>query len=208
MQIITGDWEGAWETVKQIAVDIWEGIKTVVTEFIEGVANAVGTTTEEIVKTWRENWDMIKLIVKEAIAKAIEFITDAAEDMKQAGIDMMTGLYKGIREKVKDIIRDVGKWIQDIIDEAKKKAGIMSPSTVFEGIGKDMMAGLVKGLAEVAPAVQAQINAAVSPVMGGGGSSRGGDTYNNTYNYSLSTTSVTRPGGLAMEFSSMEMATR
>jgi len=208
MQMITGDWEGAWTTIKDIALQIWEAIKTIVTEFIEGVANAVGTTTAEIIETWRKNWEMAKLIVKTAIENIIKIVTDKVKEMYQVGYDLFMGMYKGIREAVKNIIKAVGKWIQDIIEEAKKRAGISSPSKVFEQIGRDMMGGLALGLNELAPAVQAQINAAVSPLaLGGGGRTTNVTSTTNNY-YSLTTQSVTRPGGLKLEFDNMAMASR
>ncbi|MGD2048752.1 MAG: phage tail tape measure protein, partial [Chloroflexota bacterium] len=38
MQVVTGDWEGAWETIKETAVKVWEAIKEAVTNFGNWVA--------------------------------------------------------------------------------------------------------------------------------------------------------------------------
>jgi hypothetical protein len=89
---------------------------------------------------------------------------------------------------------------------AKKAAGIGSPSLVFrQQIGQNIGAGIAAGIGDLAPTINAQIRAVTAPTgMGGGGN----QTTSIVNHYNLTTNSLTRPGGLALEFSAMEMGSR
>jgi hypothetical protein len=57
-----------------------------------------------------------------------------------------------LKSGIVDAISGIGTWIKShiidpIVDAVKRFFGIKSPSTVFAGIGKNMIAGLFKGLA-------------------------------------------------------------
>jgi phage-related protein len=218
MDIICGDWEAAWEDVKTIATTIWDGIKTVAKEFVEGVANAIGTTTKEIVDTWRNNWEMLKAIVVGLADKIVESVRGFASTLFAAGEALFEGLRQGIESKVNEIIASIVGWINAIIAAGKAVLGIESPSAVFHDIGQQMMKGLQEGIASITPTVRAQLEAVVSPGGGGGGTVHnyynpgggGGGTVHNYYNephYHLTTQSITRPGALALEFQAMEAMT-
>jgi phage-related protein len=228
MAIITGDWELAWETVKQVAYDLWEGIKAVVTEFIEGVANAVGTTTDEIIETWRNNWEMAKTIAETIWKNIVKGITDNINEVKRVIIDgilsvrrwlwdqvnqwytightLMTSLWEGMKAIMEQILSWIAVQAQRMIRKAQEVFKIGSPSRVFEDMGQNLMEGLTIGMARMAPIVQAQMQAVVqAPAIALG--RRIGDVTNiSTNNYNLTTQSTMRPGGLAMEFGAMKFA--
>lgn len=96
MQVATGDWKGAWETIKKIVSDAWEGIKKTASAFGDWVASWVGTTMEEIKKTWQTNWDMLVIILKQ--------------------------VWENIKKSISDALSAVGKVISDAWDEINKKA--------------------------------------------------------------------------------------
>ena len=128
-----------------------------------------------------------------------------AGDVFSMGSNLIDSMKDGVLSAVGSLIAAVVDAVKSAIDAAKGALGIGSPSLVFMQIGQQMMEGAVVGIAQLAPMVQAQIQAAVVP--GGGGVT---NVSNVTNNYSLTTQSLTRPGGLAMEFSAMRagMATR
>lgn len=73
---------------------------------------------------------------------------------KECGGDAWEGFKKGI----KDAIVGIGTWIKtNVIDPFvgafKNLLGIHSPSTVFEGIGKDIIAGLKEGISQAWSAI-------------------------------------------------------
>lgn len=92
MQIITGDWEGAWETIKRVAVNIWESVKTVFTEFLEGVLNAFGSNIEEFKAQWSTNWELVKTIAAQIWENIVTAITTFVENIKQGVINTVEGI--------------------------------------------------------------------------------------------------------------------
>lgn len=69
-----------------------------------------------------------------------------AELLLSAGRDLIQGLINGAKAMASKIIEAVTGVVKSAIDAAKRLLGISSPSKVFEGIGKDTGAGLIKGL--------------------------------------------------------------
>jgi hypothetical protein len=77
---------------------------------------------------------------------------NAGSWLVSAGTNLISGLYNGALNR----IADVGSWASqignDIVGAVKNFFGIHSPSTVFMGIGENIMAGLLKGLISNSPA--------------------------------------------------------
>lgn len=69
---------------------------------------------------------------------------------KDTGSDIVQGLWDGIVEKFTEFISWVGSLPQKLIDAFRIPLGIASPSTVFMQIGRDIILGLLGGLAEMA----------------------------------------------------------
>lgn len=67
-----------------------------------------------------------------------------------AGGSLVKGIFKGIT----DALENVGNWIKEnildpFVDGFKKAFGIHSPSTVFADLGKQCIAGLLQGIADI-----------------------------------------------------------
>lgn len=95
-----------------------------------------------IVKKFNEIKDSIKQKIQEIIDK----IKSKIEDFKNAGKDLIEGLWKGIQEKWDGLKKKVGDFGNGIKNSFKKAFGIHSPSTLFrDEIGKYLSEGLVIG---------------------------------------------------------------
>ena len=74
------------------------------------------------------------------------FFGNAGSWLVSAGEDLIHGLYAG----ADNVIHDVGSWVSgighDIVSAVESFFGIHSPSTVFAGIGGNLMLGLLKGM--------------------------------------------------------------
>lgn len=83
------------------------------------------------------------------------------------GRNIMEGLSNGI--SLSEIIKNAGKWIKDhifspIINNIKKLFGIHSPSTVMEGIGKNIMQGMINGITSLVENVKTKFNKLVEDI--------------------------------------------
>lgn len=104
MQVLTGDWEGAWESIKEVAANIWEGITDIWNNFLEGVLNALGSTTEEFAAIWSGVWDLLKEIVTnraQALIDSVKNVIGGAIDAAKAllGIQSPSKVFKAFGEQ-------------------------------------------------------------------------------------------------------------
>jgi len=98
--------------------------------------------------------DNIKQIVTTTAEIIAEFINGLAEGLPlviQAGMNFVVSLIEGIADGIKENAQRVADAMRSL-GEAMIEAfctllGIQSPSTIFEGFGGDILAGLVNGIA-------------------------------------------------------------
>ena len=204
MQVITGDWEGAWETIKETLLGVWESIKTIVEEFIEGVANAVGRSLDDIKRNWGSVWDNLVTIVTTIVGRIKQKVGEFAD----AGRDLINGIKEGILSAASGLVDSLVGAVTNAIAAAKAAIGASSPSMVTRMlIGQPLGQGIAAGIADLAPTIQAQLAAASMPGGAGAVSNVSNvHTVNNEFN--LTAQSVMRPGGLEQEFAAMGMASR
>jgi hypothetical protein len=164
MEIITGDWTGAWETIQATTTNVIEGISSILSNFLEGVLNAVGTTTEEFIATWRENWELAKTIAQTLLNDILVGIASKVGAFIGAGKDLMNGLKSGVTSAVQGIIDAVSGAVADAIAAAKALLGIASPSRVFAVIGHQIDEGLAGGIIGNAAAPQMAMAAVTAGV--------------------------------------------
>ena len=205
MQAIQGDWEGAWETIKTAAASIWETIKTAFGTFINGVLTAMGTTMDEFKATWQANWDTAVEIVTTIFDRIKTTIATQVSSFVELGGDIIRGVISGITGAAGALGEAVRGAAQAALNAAKAALGIDSPSKVFrEQVGRNISAGIAAGIGDLAPQISAQVQAVTAP--GGRGVMQSNASVTNNFN--LTTNSLTRPGGLALEFATMGMGSR
>lgn len=85
MQVATGDWAGAWESIKSVAANAWEAVKTLFRGLADWVTGWFGTTWENVLNSWRGIWDNLLAIPKLIIQKII----DATGELGRALLDMV-----------------------------------------------------------------------------------------------------------------------
>lgn len=128
-------------------------------------AIAIGTAFVDAVK------DVAKFVsgLKDKIGDAINAVKEFPNRAKgalgfigsvllQAGKDLIQGLINGIVDKAGDAVAAIGNAVSDMVNAAKNKLKIFSPSRVFHEIGEFTMKGLANGVdAEGPKAVKAVI---------------------------------------------------
>lgn len=90
----------------------------------------------------------------EDIKETLQKVADIKEQMGggplawlEMGAELIAGLVEGLVEGTFNLVENIYKLvIKPIIDKVKELFGIKSPSTVFADIGKDIIAGLLKGM--------------------------------------------------------------
>jgi hypothetical protein len=85
--------------------------------------------------------------------------TDASRKLYQAGVDAAQGLVNGLSAKSKQLTAAAEHLAQQLTDAVKRKLGIRSPSTVFEGVGNNIGQGLADGIGAMRPVVASELAA-------------------------------------------------
>lgn len=136
-----------WTWIYEKAVEIWGWIYDNIIVPVKKIYNYVVPKFNELKEKVSKAWDD----VKEKIRKVKDWITDffknPTEWLKNAGKDLIKGLWNGI-SSVKDwILGKIGGWVDDILGGIKSFFGIASPSTLFrDEVGKWIPAGIGVGV--------------------------------------------------------------
>jgi phage-related protein len=132
-----------------------ESLPTVITALITGVVAAIPQLVMAGVKLIVALVKNLPAIISGLIAAVpaiIKGLYNAFTDPKflkqlgQAGMELIRGLWEGIKGMGDWLWKQVSGFFGDVIDNIRKLLGIHSPSTVFAGFGKNMILGLERGL--------------------------------------------------------------
>ena len=217
-KLIHGDWAGAWETIKSTAEEIWSNIKETVSKQIELLRQGIASTMGDISLSWGEIWSNIKDKageiwdgIKDTISRALESIKSAFTDIDWGtlGQSIIDGIKNGIQNGIGAIADAARSAAQAALDAAKDFLGIHSPSQVMRvQVGRPAAAGMAEGIADMGPALQAQVRTAVSGMVAAPAVSHITNTSQVFNTYNLTTQSLVRDGGLRLEFEAMAASGR
>ena len=197
--VLQGDWAGAWSVMQATLAAVWQTITDTLAAFMNLALSLVGTDLETFVATWRQNWEMLRLIVStvtmqitsgfqawiiSTINSAKQFATDLIAVLKgfydlfvAVGQDWFSGLTKGILSMVTQLQNAVVDTIKNTIKMARETLGIASPSAVFADIGEQMMTGLAGGIRTTLNTPQQAMAGAMSSITN--------QTVNNVSNFNV-----------------------
>lgn len=88
--------------------------------------------------------------------------------MYQLGRDIILGLIDGIKSLIGNVTKTLRSGLDSAVDGVKRGLGIASPSKVFAAIGRDTIAGYVRGVEAAAQAARSATMAALSQAGGRG----------------------------------------
>jgi predicted nucleic acid-binding Zn-ribbon protein len=108
-----------------------EGFRNAVIAIFGSIKDAVGGAIKKI---------------KGVITGLADIFSNLPETFGRIGINIISGLWGGISSKVKWLMDKLKGFAEGITKKVKSILGINSPSKVFEGIGKNMAAGMELGL--------------------------------------------------------------
>ena len=129
LDILQGDWQGAWEHVKNIFISLWNGIKTVVVNAFEGLRTLYNTLLEigahiiqglingikDRIEKVREIAGEIAETVKGKIKDALS-IRSPSQVMHEYGLNISEGLSTGMQEGLSFIEGSVSDIIASLVD--------------------------------------------------------------------------------------------
>lgn len=138
---------------------IIDGIVTAIPQIIVGITTATIAAIPELIQAGISLFigligalpQIITSLVK-AVPQIITGLVKAFSSpatmraLTQAGVDLITGLWNGIKSAGDWLWRQLSGFFGAQIKQIKDLLGIHSPSTVFAGFGKNMVQGLAVGI--------------------------------------------------------------
>lgn len=129
--VFSGDWESAWEHLKDIGATIWEAIKKFFSEFLNGLVNALVTITAQLwgagknlfqglLNVFKEIWNTIKSWFSQAAKDPVNILKNLIPSMLQAGKDIFTALWNGL----KSVWSNITSWVTDAVNWIKEKVSL------------------------------------------------------------------------------------
>lgn len=176
MQIINGDWEGAWDTISDTTATA-----------LDGILSLVGQDLDSFTSIWTTNWNMANTLVSAAwnsikltIANAglgiigtVQGIVgnigavffNAIQMFVDLGAAIILGVQTGIANAVGGLVNAAVQAAQDAYNAARNALGISSPSVLFMGLGESTMEGMALGISnETSTATRAAVSGAEAVV--------------------------------------------
>jgi hypothetical protein len=155
MQVLTGDWAGAWATAGTILLTALDAIGASLLLFFNAIAGLFGTNLAQIGAIWSENWNLLGSIFSGLGGiiggKIQEFINNIktmfAIDWGAVGQNIITGIANGITGGLSILADAARRAAQSALDAAKSALGIHSPSTEAEKqVGGPLAEGIGVGV--------------------------------------------------------------
>jgi hypothetical protein len=161
LSLLRGDVQGALDAIKTMFVNIWNGIKDYVGQAVETMRMILAIVWFKIREAVENAWNGIKQGIETAWDNITKFFSTLPAKLFEAGKAIMEGLWEGIKSMFASIGDGISNFFQNTINDIKSKLGIQSPSTVFAGMGTNLMLGLAQGIARSAQVPRAQLAAAL-----------------------------------------------
>lgn len=148
--VFTGDWQRAWDGVKQIFQAAWDGMKEALGIAIDAVKKLMGDLPQQL----------------------LEALGNLGDLLLQAGKDIVQGMIDGIKSMAGAATGAVKDLAGDMVSGAKDKLKIWSPSQVFKEIGENISQGLAVGIDAGAGAARDAAGNLIASVVPQGSSAR------------------------------------
>ena len=143
------------ENVSMIISKICDALPDLINGIIDGILSHLDEIIEcgvQLFVALIENLPKILEALVEACGKILEAILEAIgkgfNKMAEAGLNLVKGLWQGIKDAASWLKNKIAGWVDDVIGAIKGFFGINSPSKVTAEDGKYLAMGLGKGITD------------------------------------------------------------
>lgn len=172
VQVVTNIWTSAktaisvaLEAIKGAIMNVWNSIKTWISTTITAIKTNFEEIFTQIYTAVSEKVTDVKNAITEGIGAAVEYVSSLPEKFYNWGVDMISNLVSGIKEKIKDVketIKGVASTIASYIHFTEPDVG---PLSNFHTFMPDMIDLLTKGITDGLPQVANAMNNLASTMV-------------------------------------------
>ncbi|MFZ4773930.1 MAG: phage tail protein [Terrimicrobiaceae bacterium] len=168
----------------------WNGIKLAISTVLTIIDGVIQTFLSILKGDWQGAWNAILKTAENVWQNIKDFFNGIPTQLTDIGKSIIDGIVKGFTDAKSKVEEALSKIIMDAIQKIKDLLGIKSPSTVFAGMGENMMRGLANGITGFGALPQVELNGVIGGITGGatsqvaagitpayGGINSGGDTH-------------------------------
>lgn len=166
--VLTGDWKGAWEAIKQVFSGVWDMITAILSTAWNIITSVIKAGLDLISSIWSSIWNTIKSVaasiwdgivsgvtsfvskiyngIVNGLTAAINWIKQLPSQAIQWGADIIDGIVSGITGaigKVTSAVKGVADKIKSFLHFSVPDEG---PLTDYESWMPDFMSGLAAGI--------------------------------------------------------------
>ena len=155
--LLQGDWKTAWLAILTTLQSVTATLTATAQAFMEGVLSIVGTNLDAFAASWAGTFDLAGQILSKFGADIVVWISQgilgaiaAAQALvggfTDLGAAIIDGMVSGITNAAAGLASAAVNAVAGALSAAKGALGVHSPSTVFAGLGMNMMAGMAQGI--------------------------------------------------------------
>lgn len=192
MQLFTGDWKGAWNTLLKIVLNADKAVRKAVDALLNGIAKMMGSSLEEIGSVWSDNWKQLKQIterllemtsrvIKDKLSQVQSWIKSKLDDIKSAWENAMSAIISAVTSRVSDIASEFSSVVSRIGSIFSVSKFLQFGANIVEGIRSGISSAwnsLVSFVTDLLNGLLSQITDAISSALSGSSIGAGLDTSN------------------------------
>lgn len=139
--VFTGDWNKAWQGIKQMTQALWEGIKTVITTLWNTINTLLQAGLHFIHDLWVSIWTKVK-----GQAEAIwNGIKSSAESIFNAIKQKLEEIWNNVKKTIEEVWTGIAKWFETTWTNIKNT---FKPEEML-AVGKAILTKLWDGMKEI-----------------------------------------------------------
>jgi len=174
MQVATGDWTGAWQTMQLIVQNVWTAISASFMAFVDWIASWFGGSWAEIVTVWTANWQMFQKIVAQVweiikstvamkFAEIRAVVAQKFEEVKALAAAALAGMAAAISSGMSIVKSAMMFVINAVIDYIYSRNGEFFQRA--QGWLIQMKTGIIANIGIVVNAIETLIEAILAAIV-------------------------------------------
>ncbi|TPF78348.1 hypothetical protein BW12_07090 [Bifidobacterium sp. UTCIF-3] len=139
--VFSGNWQQAWDGIKQVFSGVWQAVKSVFTGIWEAIKAAIRGGLNIIKSLWDAAWNGIKTV--------FSTIWDGIKNAARNGVDGVLGTISGIKDKITGFFSGAGSWLASAGRSIVQ--GLIDGITGMIGAAGDAISGVMDKISSFLP---------------------------------------------------------
>ena len=162
LDLLKGDWQGAWDAIKSFFTTTWDGIVAFLTPIINGIKTTIGNVLNAIQSVWASIWNAISGVVSTiwnaisgVVSTCIQNVRNTISTVLNAISGVWTSVWNSVSSFLGNIWHGITSAVSNGIQNVSNTVGRIK-STVLGAVsgagqwlydtGRQIISGLINGI--------------------------------------------------------------